>query len=65
LLSVSDNGAGLNGSHGAARGNGVGLANTRSRLLHLYGEGSRLEVATAVGGGFEARIELPFRTVPS
>ena len=63
VLSVSDNGAGLNGSSSTAGRNGVGLSNTRSRLLHLYGANSKLNLANAVGGGLEARIELPFRTV--
>jgi hypothetical protein len=39
----------------------VGLANTRARLRQLYGDGQRLSVGNASGGGFEAVIEIPFR----
>jgi two-component sensor histidine kinase len=63
VLSVSDNGAGLNGSNSATGRNGVGLSNTRSRLLHLYGSNSKLNLANAGGGGLEACIEMPFHTV--
>jgi len=65
-LSVRDNGAGLPPASGNGNGNGgrqgIGLANTRSRLRHLYGQEGRLELASASEGGLEARIELPYRT---
>jgi len=61
-LCVSDNGPGLSENQPAAWREGIGLSNTRSRLRHLHGENGRLELASAPGGGLEARIELPFRT---
>ncbi len=61
-LCVSDNGPGLCENEPAAWREGIGLSNTRSRLRHLHGENGRLELASAPGGGLEARIELPFRT---
>ncbi|MGH7466621.1 MAG: sensor histidine kinase [Longimicrobiales bacterium] len=42
-------------------GTGVGLKNTRARLLALYGERAGLELSEAPGGGTQARIQLPYR----
>jgi two-component system, LytTR family, sensor kinase len=58
-LSVTDNGS---GRMDAAKGHGIGLANTRERLRHLYGDAQRLELQPATGGGVRATIELPFAT---
>jgi signal transduction histidine kinase len=44
---------------------GVGLANTRSRLQHLYGEAARLDLDDAPGGGARVRVEIPFREASS
>jgi two-component system, LytTR family, sensor kinase len=41
---------------------GVGLANTRERLRHLYGEGATFSLAKATNGGAMARITLPWHT---
>lgn len=41
---------------------GVGLANTRARLRELYGEGARLDLRNAAGGGLAATLMLPLRT---
>lgn len=38
---------------------GVGIENTRERLLAMYGERAKLEIETQPGGGFRARIQLP------
>jgi len=58
LLSVRDNGPGLQpGSE-----TGVGLANTRARLLQLYGEEASLDLADAPGGGVLATIAVPYHT---
>jgi LytS/YehU family sensor histidine kinase len=59
-LSVTDNGAGLDGAS-TNPGKGIGLSNTRSRLRHLYGEKCILELVPVQGGGLEARIQLPFK----
>lgn len=62
ILEVKDNGPGLmaaQDSAGALR-NGVGLANTRARLEHLYGEAQRFEIADVEGGGLRVTLEFPF-----
>jgi two-component system LytT family sensor kinase len=61
-LQVIDNGAGIPQNGNDPVREGIGLSNTRSRLRHLYGEKSLLELRSAQGGGLEARIEIPFRT---
>jgi two-component system sensor histidine kinase AlgZ len=55
-LWVRDNGA---GDGQATRGSGLGLANTRARLEHLYGERQRLEFGPAPEGGFAVQIRIP------
>jgi LytS/YehU family sensor histidine kinase len=60
-LEVRDDGLGL--SSAGQTGTGVGLANTRARLLHLYGTSQRLEVSNNPQGGCVAKIVLPFREV--
>ena len=56
-LAVRDDGAGM--GNGDVR-EGVGLANTRTRLRQLYGSRQRLEVRDAPGGGVHVEVELPF-----
>jgi sensor histidine kinase YesM len=58
-LQVSDNGGGV--PAGLAIQEGVGLANTRSRLQHLYGAAHRFDCARSAEGGFEVRVAVPFR----
>jgi LytS/YehU family sensor histidine kinase len=55
-ITVRDNGPGVD----VAR-EGVGLANTRARLAHLYGDGGGVTLASADGGGAVAEIVLPYR----
>jgi two-component system, LytTR family, sensor kinase len=57
-LLVRDNGAGLNG--GGAEG--VGLANTRARLVQLYGDRQRFTLENAPEGGALVRVVLPYHT---
>ncbi|HUQ83583.1 MAG TPA: histidine kinase [Gemmatimonadaceae bacterium] len=59
-LSVVDDGVGENPRR--EHRDGVGLGNTRARLLSLYGADHRFEAASAASGGFAVRIEFPFRT---
>jgi len=59
-LSVVDDGVGENPR--AEHRDGVGLGNTRARLLSLYGADHRFEARSASSGGFAVRIEIPFRT---
>ena len=59
-LSVVDDGV---GEHPRAdHRDGVGLGNTRARLLSLYGSDHRFEAGSASSGGFAVRIEIPLRT---
>ena len=59
-LSVVDDGVGENPR--VEHRDGVGLGNTRARLLSLYGADHRFEAKSAPSGGFAVRIEIPFRT---
>jgi two-component system LytT family sensor kinase len=38
---------------------GIGLANTRTRLINLYGEAHRLELTRAVSSGLLVTMEIP------
>ena len=60
-LRVRDNGP---GTGQGAEGAGVGLANTRARLEHLYGDRHRFDFGPAPDGGFEVRIQLPLAPPP-
>lgn len=57
-LSVYDNGP------GAARSitDGIGLSNTRTRLVQMYGEQQEFTAANQPGGGFAASITIPYST---
>jgi len=64
-LVVRDDGPGIGNGEGEGGGDaarlGIGLSNTRARLMRLYGADCELEVGNAPDGGLEARIALPFR----
>jgi sensor histidine kinase YesM len=57
-LSVRDDGPGAGDGDGARPG--IGLTNTRARLVRLYGDDFTLEVGNLPQSGLEARVELPF-----
>jgi signal transduction histidine kinase len=60
-LRVRDNGPGLPPGWDPDRDVGIGLANTRERLLHLYGASDHaLSVGADDDGGVRAEISLPF-----
>jgi len=60
---VSDSGPGLQGSTPDPKlSTGVGMANTRERLLQAYGDEQRFDSYTRSGGGFEVVIEFPYQT---
>jgi two-component system, LytTR family, sensor kinase len=56
VLTVRDNGPGVDSS----RGSGIGLANTRARLAQLYGDAARVELSSAGQGGAVAEIVIPY-----
>jgi two-component sensor histidine kinase len=59
-LSVVDDGVGEKATRDHR--DGVGLGNTRARLLSLYGSDHRFEAGGGSTGGFTVRIEIPYRT---
>ncbi|HEY0171812.1 MAG TPA: histidine kinase [Pyrinomonadaceae bacterium] len=66
-LEVRDNGRGLpeGPPASAAKGGGVGLANTRARLQRLYGAAHRFELANAPAGGAVVTLEIPLQGTPA
>jgi two-component system LytT family sensor kinase len=58
VLTVSDNGAGI--AAGAPTREGIGVANTRARLIELYGENQKFELVNKPEGGLCVRITIPF-----
>ena len=60
---VSDTGPGLSNEpqQNSNTSTGVGMANTRERLLQAYDEDQRFEYRAREGGGFEVLIELPYQ----
>jgi len=60
VLQVRDSGLGLASQEIQTNG-GVGLANTRARLKHLYGAAHRFDIATVACEGTIVSIELPFQ----
>ncbi len=64
LLSVRDDGPGLDEDAASGGKAGVGLENTRARLQRLYGAEGRLEVKDAEGGGVIAVVSFPLKRAP-
>jgi signal transduction histidine kinase len=58
-MEVKDNGVGLSAARLTDFNRGVGLANTRSRLQHLYGSSHRFEFRQPPGGGLSVLIAIP------
>ena len=58
-LDVSDNGGGL--PAGKQTVEGVGLSNTRARLLALYGDAHSFELRPAPGTGLSVHLTIPIR----
>jgi two-component system, LytTR family, sensor kinase len=59
VLEVKDNGPGMPPSQLGRFREGLGLANTRARLLQHYGSNFRLHLRNAEEGGLIVAIELP------
>ena len=62
-IRVEDDGAGGDGTREMP--DGRGLANTRDRLLSLYGDRASLQITGRPGGGTMAVMRLPWRTAGS
>jgi sensor histidine kinase YesM len=63
-LDVHDDGSGLpltDGEREPLQKSGVGLANTRARLAHLYGTAHRFELENQPGRGLTVTMAIPFR----
>ncbi|HXG86772.1 MAG TPA: histidine kinase [Vicinamibacterales bacterium] len=58
-LEVQDNGGGLSAARLTDFNRGVGLANTRARLQHLYGSSHRFEFRQPPAGGLLVLIAIP------
>ena len=58
-LRIEDDGIGWSGAGPGPEG--IGLGNTRSRLLHLYGDKHRIELGASDTGGAVVRVSLPYR----
>ena len=65
-IRVEDSGPGLQPSNENGKGSktgGIGLANTRARLAHLYEENYRFEIKNAVPHGVTVTLEIPFESI--
>lgn len=61
-LSVRDDGAGLSSENGTSPpGEGLGIANTRARLRHLYGDAQNFRLSEPPDGGTVVNLTIPFR----
>ena len=58
-VTVRDNGRGFPDGPGSVR-EGVGLSNTRERLMHRFGPAALVEIASAPGGGGDVRLVMPY-----
>ncbi len=63
LLTVADNGSGI--PEGGPARQGIGVANTRTRLRELYGDEQKFELVNRPEGGLCVRVTLPFTTLKS
>jgi hypothetical protein len=60
VLTVTDNGSGLQqGAAGFAR-EGIGISNTRARLTEIHGKRHRFELHNQSAGGLRVTIAVPF-----
>jgi LytS/YehU family sensor histidine kinase len=60
LLTVADDGPGLDVTRAAHSKEGIGLANIRRRVEQLYGSDHRFTLVNRLEGGVVATIQIPF-----
>ena len=61
-IDIEDDGSGMDPS---AIRDGIGLSNTRARLLAVYGRDHHFEVSRRDTGGTRVELRVPFRTEPA
>jgi sensor histidine kinase YesM len=59
-IDIEDDGVGLDAAEAGGTGKGVGLANTRARLVQLHGMAQRFDVRDRPEGGVRVSLALPF-----
>jgi sensor histidine kinase YesM len=65
-ITISDSGAGFAlGGNGRPAREGIGIANTRERLDHIYGSAASLALSNQPGGGAEAIVIVPIVSEPA
>jgi sensor histidine kinase YesM len=65
-ISIADSGRGFAlGADGRPTREGIGIANTRERLDHMYGSSASLQLGNLTTGGAEAVVRLPALTESS
>ncbi len=60
LLKISDNGIGSGDGKNLIKG--IGLANTKARLLNLYKNNQSFEIESDENNGFSVKLKIPFKT---
>ncbi len=58
-ISVHDDGPGLSQRNKRDSRTGLGLSNTRERLIQLYGNSHRFQLLNAPEGGLLVTVEIP------
>ena len=61
VVTIEDDGVGIERSSASENGGGVGIANTRSRLAIMYGSEAAIEVTPRPGGGTFCRLVVPIK----
>jgi signal transduction histidine kinase len=61
VVTIADDGVGLDAGRRGSRGHGVGLRNTRRRLRLVYGDAHFLAMDPREGGGTVVTIRVPLR----
>lgn len=64
VISVKDNGEGLQKTRSSNQRQGIGLTNTRERLSSFYGKQQQLQLLDVDPHGLEVRISLPLSNTP-